>query len=177
MILVLLCSVPSFGEQAGSFFGWKAEGRFTVNKFTVGERESSADVAYGEAFLLSIGTHSEYTLLFYLKNGGKIEIKIYKDSAFVDNSLSSAMSGPPFKLEFARNLVLSGYGIFKEFDKNSKLVKEKKYNLAEGLVSTYLESVGKTFDNMDYSFKGEAVYKLHSDTGMVEIYVTISSPY
>ncbi|MDR2001724.1 MAG: hypothetical protein LBQ74_01705 [Prevotella sp.] len=126
---------------------------------------------------------SELILLFYLKNGGKIEIKFCQDRVITEQAMLTDYAGENNSfIEYVKRLLVNGNGILKKFDKNSRLIKEKKYDHAQGMITVYLNASGQTQENnMVYTFNGEGVYKLTFDSNTeletIEILTKINSPY
>jgi len=204
LILALVFSFSSFcfGDEVerivsnGTIYGFRTEGTFTVNIFSIlnlskntnrkSDKQIENTITYGEAFLFSTENGSEFILLFYLRNGGKIEIKFYQDKAITEQSvLNSYMDGDNssyVEYEYVRKLTIGGSGVFREFDRNSRLIKEKNYDYAQGMITIYLNTNDQTQkENMKYRFNGEGVYKLRLDSNTeseaIEISTKINSPY
>lgn len=96
--------------------------------------------------------------------------------------LSDYSNGNDSYFEYVKNLLVNGSGIFREIDRNSRLIKEKKYDHAQGRIKVYLSANGQTQrNNTAYTFYGEGVYKLTLDSNteleIIEISTKINSPY
>jgi hypothetical protein len=182
---MLSFSVLCFSIEDGSIYGWRTEGTFTVQIFKITNSRTNERIeniiTYGEGFLFSSSSYSEYTLLFHLRNGGRIEIKFYQDKAVTEQTMLTdyANGVNKFFSEYVRRLLINGDGIFREFDRNSRLIQEKRYNSAQGSIQTYLKAESQTQrNNMAYTFFGEGIYKLlNTESETIEIAITINSPY
>jgi hypothetical protein len=187
LILVFLFTAFCFADENETVFntiyGWRAEGTFSVNIFKIISRVNSSQIEnninYGEAFLYSSENYSEYILLVYLKNGGRIEIKLLQDNPITEQSMFTDYSniGENIFSEYANRLLINGYGTFKEFDKNSRLIREERFNNVQGMRNIYLQRSGQQINNMANVFHSEGVYKLTSDSEIIEITITINSQY
>jgi hypothetical protein len=181
-------------------YGWQTKGTFTVNFFEIQNQSKSTNtqtmdniensINYGEAFLFSSRNYGEYTLLFHLKNGGKIEIKCFQDKGITVASLfqdyesypeDTVRNETPVHRQYIERIKISGYGTLKEFDKNSRLIKEKKYDSIKGTVTVQVIGEGSARNNMAYTFNGEGVYELLlnsiSESERIIISNKINSPY
>jgi hypothetical protein len=177
LTLVLILAFPFF--CFGDVEGWRADGTFTVNAFNINNRNIETSITYGEAFIFSSNYYSEYTLLFYLKNGGKIEIVFYQDEKIDEEiNFGSASSPDFFSYEYIRRLLVDGSGIYREFNRDYQIINETKFNQAQGDVVIIL-SIDDQFQETgrDYTFAGEGAYELISDSEAISIRTTINSQY
>jgi hypothetical protein len=183
-----------FKREIYGWNGWRTEGAFTVESFSISnlikannrrnEKQIKNDIIYGESFIFSSKTYSEYIIIFYLKNGGKIEIKCYQDQRtqdkfMIEQEMIGNYESQEGGFEYLRKLSINGFGTFREFDKNSKLIKEKRYDNIIGLVTTHLYQLES--NDVRYNFFGEGIYRLTLDSNiekeLIEIKISSNSPY
>jgi hypothetical protein len=190
--LLISFSIFCFGDDEGSIYGWRTEGTFTINSFTIinltkannnqNNKQIENDIAYGETFLFSTRTYSELILVFFLKNGGKIEIKCYQEKPITEQVMFTEYkedSASFFK--YARRLTINGFGTFREFDRDFQIIKEKRNYNVIGLVNIFFTSSDQSNNNEVRNFTGEGVYRLTLDSNIeaeiIEIKITPNSPY
>jgi hypothetical protein len=172
--------------------GWKTKGAFTVNSFSIINKSKSTNtltnenikdsIIYGEAFIFSLETYGEYILLFHLKHGGKIEIKCFQDKGIPESTMFTEYKGDNMIYsEYIERIIISGNGILREFDKNSRLIKEKKYDSIKGVATIYMKYEDSDRNNTTNIFNGEGVYELRLDSifeaELIQIQIKINSPY
>jgi hypothetical protein len=188
----VFCLNNSLFADEGLIYGWKTEGTFIVNEFSISNLQKNNNrvnneqleniITYGEAFILSSETFSEYILLLHLKSGGRIEIKCYQDKPITEQaaSVSSSESKNNLFIRNMRRLLIEGSGTLKEFDRNSRLIKEKKYDSIIGYVSIDLIAKGNN-GTMTYEFTSEGMYELKLNSNIEseirQIQIKVNSPY